>query len=327
MQCSVNITASRHPHSQSARFWEQHSKSFQLSSVIRRGLDSKLERGAGVCRLSMMPTAACLTVLLLHLASAANPDPPASIAARCRTGCSVKAVACGSNVSVNAAGRGSGSGAPAVALMGSAEQAWVLQPEAQASLMLREGMFNATTGLCLNVQRMGVDVGDVCWVTLCHPEHPLTANEQWSFNATTATLVNTRSGHCATATADGSVRLGACGGQQRWTYNASSGEIVIEGGASLSSPHCLSVVMPPAPSPPPPPSPALVSVNLTDVVHTVDKRFVSFTLDGSYVSPPPFVCLFVNSDVIVNNASSLPSSLTSLMRVEHTLPMRATRAV
>eukprot|EP00037_Helgoeca_nana_P027622 m.317555 g.317555 ORF g.317555 m.317555 type:complete len:756 (+) comp27557_c0_seq1:166-2433(+) len=201
--------------------------------------------------------------------------PPGSIAAECLAGCAVKVELCASSPP-------------------NPGQRWGYSPSGPASLVLAEGVVNATVGLCLNVKRMGTAAGDECWVTLCHPEHPLSANEGWAFTPDSE-LANQRSHLCAVASSTGAVTLGKCGSGQRWQFDAKTGQVSVStsvaAGASLGEPRrgsrasrgtesattlCLTAVVP---SPPPP---ANVSINLTAVVHTVDPRFVSFTLDGSY---------------------------------------------
>jgi hypothetical protein len=192
------------------------------------------------------------------LALAAEP----AIDSVCRVGCRVVPTACNHASSATT-------------------QQWLYQPGAQQTLALRSSVMNATSqSLCLNVKAAGTAAGDLVWVTLCHPEHPLSANEGWAFSAD-GKLQNTRSKLCAVVSGDSKVVLGSCAGvaASSWQFNSQSGHISTDSGA-----HCLTVSDPPAPSPPPPPSPptpAVVGLSNHSVVNTVDERFVSFTMDVS----------------------------------------------
>jgi hypothetical protein len=70
--------------------------------------------------------------------------------------------------------------------------------------VLRDGRSaSGDRGLCLNVceakSKYGTRPGDRIWVTECQPEHPLTANSNWTFAG--GRLLNVRSGLCASGAA------------------------------------------------------------------------------------------------------------------------------
>ena len=225
------------------------------------------------------PTAIVLALALTlwaAFAAAAAPGTPPLIEA-CRTGCGVAVLGCNGTD-------------PA--------QLWRYSRGDPASIVLVAAQRNASYGLCVNVRDFGVGAGDEVWVTVCHTEHPLKANEGWLFNTSTAQLLNPRSHLCASAAAPASaaaagapagVALGGCGKDlrgQQWRFDGQTGQIVVAG-AWPGPERCLAVARPPPappPTPPPaPPGPALVNLNAsTPAVFEVDERYVSFNLDGSY---------------------------------------------
>eukprot|EP01052_Picozoa_sp_SAG31_P048800 SAG31_NODE_10382_length_1145_cov_1.427342_1_plen_255_part_10 len=161
-------------------------------------------------------------------------------------------------------------------------QQWSYQPLLQNTVQLRSSP-NSSYGLCLNVPRYGVAVGDPTWVTLCHPEHPLHANSLWSLqNAAKASagagghLLNRRSKLCL----GDAMQLAQCNGRAaNFTYHGSEGTLRSSGA------RCVTVRRGTAPPLHPPSPPQTASVDLKDprgLVHKTDPRYVSFTLDGSY---------------------------------------------
>ena len=103
---------------------------------------------------------------------------------------------------------------------------WRYSPGKDASLTLIAGESNATEGLCVNVKAYRTKADSLIWITLCHPEHPLRANEGWSFF--NGSLVNTRSKLCATASTTGRVELGTCKNpQQQWRYDNQTNLITV----------------------------------------------------------------------------------------------------
>jgi hypothetical protein len=70
---------------------------------------------------------------------------------------------------------------------------------------------------------------------------------------------------------------------QQWHYDQQSKQIAVEG-AWPGPQKCLAVSLagPRPPAPPAPPGPSHVTVDFGTIVNTVDERFVSFALDGSY---------------------------------------------
>ena len=210
---------------------------------------------------------ALLAVLLslgLPAAVASWPAAPPSLAKACWTGCAVAAGACNTT---------------------DPRQLWRYDLGAPASLGLAAGQENATAGLCLNVQAYGVAAGDRVWVTLCHPERPLRANEGWAFNRTSAQLLNPRSQLCAVVAGAGGVVLGPCADDQQWRFDPQTGQVIISG-AWPGPERCLATTPSAAPSPGPrPPSgpsgPATVRVAMgAGVVFTV-------RIPGRRVAPCP----------------------------------------
>lgn len=197
-----------------------------------------------------------------------SPQPPNDFMARCKAGCATRATICNAS---------------------SPLQRWTYSSTTDASLSLEAAIVNATVSLCLNVRDYGLSAGDECWITLCHPEHPLKANEGWQFDAGAHTLRNTRSGLCASAPNNRAVApatsqpivLATCSSAaaRGWMLDGVTAQVRV-GNAS-----CLEAIIPATPPrPPAPPAPfiANVSVDLGRVVSEADSRLVSFTLDGSF---------------------------------------------
>lgn len=163
-----------------------------------------------------------------------------------------------------------------------ATQLWDYQPTLQDTVQLRGGP-DTTHGLCLNIYDYGKAAGDQAWVSLCHPEHPLSANSLWTLEPG-GHLLNRRSKLCLSET----MQLAPCDlAAPNITHTAAglletsqSRCVAVRPGSGPPPPHSD----PPAPPGPPSP-PRAVTVDLSHprtLIHTTDSRYVSFTLDGSY---------------------------------------------
>ena len=177
-------------------------------------------------------------------------------------------------------------------------QQWQYRPlPAQASLQLKS-LSAGDTGPCLNVAKFGKAAGSDVWVSVCHEEHPWKANDGWTLDSSTGTLLNTRSKLCATESQQSAATvfrqatrhtvLGPCDSAQHWTLDPATGLLknkelggCMTAGGPPPPPGPGREPSPPFPLPLPAPSTVKSTLVLGDrvVARSGGPRYASFNFD------------------------------------------------